>query len=593
MQGGAVDFDLFPDKRRCRRWSGEPMTPVNSACNLCMVTVEKRIREEEAWALQKTLQDGLFRFQDWLQVAETVAASPRSSQVSCTVSKQELQRIRALQKDISEKAWSLESLNRQYRQLVWMGNMGPADLKSSVQEVNWRWEELQTRAAAVSRRLQHFVNQWEEFGQKKETIQVRLMELDLRLTDVEHFSGGTSLDKMIELQAFQQDVQTNTEHVDHLVVCAEKLIQKSQPEDAEILEEDLKELIGFHQAVLSRVFQFQRRLVSMRLVFEDQWELDRDSDGESDCSQAFRKGDPEPAALVPEALGGHSTPKPDRCCRVPLGGSSAADLEWDPSVDVGGSTSQDEDSSYYSAVMGFSREGRLRRRSRSSWRWSWGRTEEFSVQSSFPEEGEPCSCWGAHPMETDVLGPPAPQEPGAAQLPTTGVCCPPLKATGFDPKHIETWLDQNRQNQMGIPLEIKEDSVTHVDVLPPAKELQIQTMGKKVHQWPRKKGKRNLVTRQLGKEQQVSKMLNSQSAEIMIAIEKECDLQLPNEISAQPQKLRRASVLWLLLTTTVAVLVWLLCRSYFLSLSQSPCFEANGFAKSFHLMLRYEGPPPT
>ncbi|XP_034294087.1 nesprin-4 isoform X2 [Pantherophis guttatus] len=595
MQGGAVNFDLFPDKQKCRRWSGEPMMPLNAACNLCMVTVEKRIREEEAWTLQKSLQDGVFRFQDWLQAAERVAASPRSSQVSYAGSKKELQRFRALQKDISEKVWSLESLNRQYRQLVWMGNISPR-LKCSVQEVNWRWEELRTRAAAVSRRLQHFVSQWEKFGLKKETIQVRLMELDLRLTDVEHFSGGTPLEKMIQLQAFQQDVQTNTEHVDHLVVCAENLIQKSQPEDAEILEEDLKELIGFHQAVLSRVFQFQRRLVSMRLVFEDQWESDRDSDMESDCfteeSLAFRTGDPEPAALTPEALWGHSTPKPARCCRVLVGESSAADLEWDPSVDVGGSTSQDEDSSYYSAVVGFGRGDHLRRRSR-SWRWSWGRTEDFSVQSSFPEEGEP----GAHLMETDVLGPPTSQEPGAAQLPRTGVCCPPLEATRFDPKRIETWLDQNCQNQMGIPPEIKEDSITHGDVLPPAKELQlplqIQTRGRKVQRWSRKKGKQNLLTSQSGKGQRISKTLNAKSAKIMVTIEKECDLQLPTGICAQPQKLCSASVLWLLLTTMLAVLVWLLCQSSFLPLSQPPCLQANGFAKSFHLMLKYEGPPPT
>ncbi|ETE60586.1 hypothetical protein L345_13678, partial [Ophiophagus hannah] len=41
-----------------------------------------------------------------------------------------------------------------------------------------------------------------------------------------------------------------------------------------------------------------------------------------------------------------------------------------------------------------------------------------------------------------IFGHPAPQEPGAAQLPTTGLCCPPLEAKGFDPKRIETWLDQ-------------------------------------------------------------------------------------------------------------------------------------------------------
>uniref|UniRef100_A0A2D4IBU7 KASH domain-containing protein n=1 Tax=Micrurus lemniscatus lemniscatus TaxID=129467 RepID=A0A2D4IBU7_MICLE len=202
-------------------------------------------------------------------------------------------------------------------------------------------------------------------------------------------------------------------------------------------------------------------------------------------------------------------------------------------------------------------------------------------------------------MKTDVLGHPAPQEPGAAQLPMTGLCCPPLEAKGFDPKRIETWLDQNRQNQMGIPLEIKEDFVTHMDKLPSAKELQlplqIQTRGQKVHRWSRKKGKQNLSTGQLwwGKEQRISKALNSQSAEIMVTLEKECDLQLPKEISAQSQKFCRASVLWLLLTATFAVLVWFLCQSSFLPLSQPSCLQSNGFAKSFHLMLKYEGPPPT
>ncbi|KAK9394271.1 nesprin-4 [Crotalus adamanteus] len=587
------------------------MMPVNAACSLSTATVEKRIREQAAWTLQETLQDSLFRFQDWLWAAERVASSPRSSLVSHNDSRKELQRFRALQKDVSEKVWPLASLNRQYHQLVWMGGISPR-LRSSVQEVNRRWEKLQTRAAAVSRRLQHFVNQWEEFGQKKGDIQVRLMELDLRLTDVEHFSAGTWLEKMQQLQAFQQDVQTNTEHVDHLVVHAEYLIQKSQPEDAETLEEDLKELIVFHQVVLSRVLQFRQRLVSMRLVFEDEWESDRESDSESDCftegSLPFRTGHPESAALIPQGLLLHSTPQSVRCCRAPapIGDSSAADLEWDPSVDVGGSTSQDEDSSYCSAVVG--QEEPLRRRSRSlRWScWSCSRAEEFAAQSGFPEEGEPCSCPGGDPVETDVWGRSAPLEPGAGRQPRTGVCCPLIEAMGFDPKRIESWLDQNRQNQRGTPPETKEDSVTPVDVLPLAKELQLplqvqargqQPRRQKVQRRSRKKGKRNLITGQvwLEKERRISKMTlrNSQSAEIMVTIEKECDLQLPGEISAQPQKLCRASVLWLLLTTTFAVLVWLLCQSTFFPLSQPPCLQTNGFAKSFHLMLKYEGPPPT
>ncbi|KAG8143650.1 hypothetical protein E2320_000843 [Naja naja] len=258
-------------------------------------------------------------------------------------------------------------------------------------------------------------------------------------------------------------------------------------------------------------------------VFENEWESDRESDVASDCftegSLAFCTGDPEPAALVPKALWGHSTPKPAQGCSAPVGDSSAADLEWDPSVDVGGSTSQDEDSSYYSAVMDDS--------------------------------------------DLEPIG----------HFSSVGITASILHSQQCDPA----------------------DSITHVDKLPPAKELQhplqIQTRGQKVHRWSRKKGKQNLITGQLwsGKEQR--KKLKANAAFKTCCFK--CDLQLPKGISTQSKKLCRASVLWLLLSTTFAVLVWLLCQSSFLPLSQPRCLQTNGFAKSFHLMLKYEGPPPT
>ncbi|XP_063168570.1 nesprin-4 isoform X2 [Candoia aspera] len=605
MQGEAVTLDLCPDEQRCHRWSGELVMPASAVCNLCTVTMEKQIREEQAWHLQKALQDCVFRFQDWLWTAEMTAASPRSSQVSYADSKKELQKFWALQKEISEKAWPLASLNRQYHQLAWMGSVRPL-LRSSLQDVSWRWEELQNRVAAISRRLQHFVNQWEEFGEEKATAQVWLMELDLRLTEVEHFSGGTSLEKMIQLQAFQQDVRANAEHVDRLLVHAESLIQKSQPEDAAILEEDLKELIGFHQAVFSRVFQFQRRLVSLRLVFEDEWESDRDSDLESDCftegSPQFRMGDPEPAALVPGAPLCQSTPQPVLHCKQLAPGRDplAADLEWDPSVDVGGSSSHDEDSSYCSAVLGFSQVDNLRRRCRSLCR-SCGKPEEFAVQSSLQEEWELGSCSGADPMQTDIPGNFPPQEQRASQLLRKGVCCQHIKATGFDPKRIETWLDQNCRNKMGAQPEIKEGVGARLDVPPPARELQlplrIQTRRQKFQRWPKKKVKQSFLSSQpsLEKGQRISKktLLNSQSAEIIVSIGKECDPRRPSAISAQTQKLCRASALWLLLTAAFVALALLLARSSFLPISEPPCLQTNGFAKSFHLMLKHAGPPPT
>lgn len=91
----------------------------------------------------------------------------------------------------------------------------------------------------------------------------------------------------------------------------------------------------------------------------------------------------------------------------------------------------------------------------------------------------------------------------------------------------------------------------------------------------------------------VEESLNSKLETVSPFSLSRCDLQPPTKISARPQKLCRASVLWLLLSTTFAVLMWLLCQPSFLPLSQPPCLQTNGFAKSFHLMLKYEGPPPT
>lgn len=85
-------------------------------------------------------------------------------------------------------------------------------------------------------------------------------------------------------------------------------------------------------------------------VFEDGRLSDPETDAVSDCSslEAEAKRGPGPLAFVPQST-------PCRMLEQPLDRGSE-DLEWDPSVDVGGSTSHDdEDSSYYSAITGMGR----------------------------------------------------------------------------------------------------------------------------------------------------------------------------------------------------------------------------------------------
>lgn len=58
----------------------------------------------------------------------------------------------------------------------------------------------------------------------------------------------------------------NTNKIDSLIVFGEKLIQKSSPLDAVLIEDELEELHSYCQEVFSRVSRFHHRLVHTRLV---------------------------------------------------------------------------------------------------------------------------------------------------------------------------------------------------------------------------------------------------------------------------------------------------------------------------------------
>lgn len=58
----------------------------------------------------------------------------------------------------------------------------------------------------------------------------------------------------------------NTSKIDHLIASGKYLIQKSEPEDAIILEEELEEFCSYCQEVFGRVARFHQRLTSWHPV---------------------------------------------------------------------------------------------------------------------------------------------------------------------------------------------------------------------------------------------------------------------------------------------------------------------------------------
>ncbi|GAB1297538.1 Nesprin-2 [Apodemus speciosus] len=329
--------------------------------NICAMSMERRMKIEETWRLWQKFLDDYSRFEDWLKSAERTAACPNSSEVLYTNAKEELKRFEAFQRQIHERLTQLELINKQYRRLARENRTDTASkLKQMVHEGNQRWDNLQKRVTAILRRLRYFTNQREEFEGTRESILVWLTEMDLQLTNVEHFSESDAEDKMRQLNGFQQEITLNTNKIDQLIVFGEQLIQKSEPLDAVLIEDELEELHRYCQEVFGRVSRFHRRLTSHAPGLDDEKEA---SENETDIedpreiqtdSWRKRRASEEPTSpqslchLVPPALGHERSG-----CETPVSVDSIP-LEWDHTGDVGGSSSHedDEEGPFYSELSG-------------------------------------------------------------------------------------------------------------------------------------------------------------------------------------------------------------------------------------------------
>ncbi|KAM7376413.1 hypothetical protein PAMP_006148 [Pampus punctatissimus] len=359
--GGDSENDSIQQTTRSldRRWR-----------NICAMSMERRMRIEETWRLWCKFLDDYSRFEDWLKTAELTAAHPDSADILYTSAKEELKKFEAFQRQVHERLTQLELVNKQYRRLARENRTDAASrLKVMVHEGNQRWDSLHRRVAAVLRRLKHFTSQREDFEGTREGILVWLTEMDLQLTNVEHFSESDIEDKMRQLNGFQQEITLNTNKIDALIVFGENLIQKSAPLDAVLIEDELEELHSYCQEVFGRVARFHHRLVNRRPVLEEERELsdrDTDLDDSPDLTNGTSwretsKKEEEEEEEVP-AVGGMSAGRQAMCHLLapPLERSGretpvsvdSIPLEWDHTVDVGGSSSHedDEEATFYSAL---------------------------------------------------------------------------------------------------------------------------------------------------------------------------------------------------------------------------------------------------
>ncbi|XP_058269840.1 nesprin-2 isoform X5 [Hemibagrus wyckioides] len=299
------------------------------------------VQLERRWMLWHKFMNEYSCLDDWLRLAEKSAASPNSSHVLYTTAKEELQKFESLRTEARLRLPQLDSLSQTSHILLrlFTGSM-KTRLIDMTEECGQRWDQLSTTLDTVCRRLKYFVVQREDFERQQEEMAIWLADMDLKLTEVEHFSEMNTCAKMRQLQGFQEAVAESAGRLNALLQQGEELIQRSEPADAQVIESQLQELLLYCTRVFQSLGRLHTRLLSMRLVFEEDWVLCPDSGCPSET--LLEEESVKDQSFAPPVQGNPSQVCPEQLV-----------LEWDPSVDIGGSINHaDADTSFLSAGAG-------------------------------------------------------------------------------------------------------------------------------------------------------------------------------------------------------------------------------------------------
>ncbi|KPP67538.1 hypothetical protein Z043_113860, partial [Scleropages formosus] len=300
--------------------------------SICATSMERRLKIEETGRLWQKFLDDFSRFEDWLKQAESTAAQPNSSGVLYTEAKEELKKFEAFQRQVHESLTQLELINKQYRRLARENRTDSScHLRQMVHDGNQRWDNLQRRAASILRRLKHFVSQREEFETTRESILVWLTEMDLQLTNIEHFSECDIDAKLRQLRAFQQEISLHTPKIERVFHQGEVLIGKSEPMDAAVIEEELEELRRYCQEVFSHVERYYKKLTREPVTDDEHDVSDRELDlsaSDLNCLPWSKHTDDN----CTESVVGHAQVEPSG--RDTPASMDSIPLEWDHDYDL-------------------------------------------------------------------------------------------------------------------------------------------------------------------------------------------------------------------------------------------------------------------
>ncbi|KAK7171919.1 hypothetical protein R3I93_004274 [Phoxinus phoxinus] len=541
-------------------------------------SLEGCVKLERRWMLWYEFKKELSCLDDWLRSAEKIAASPNSSHVLYVTAKEELQKYENLRAEARMRLTQLDGMTQKSRTLVGLfrGTMG-ARLVEMTKDCGRRWDQLSNTVETVCRRLKHLVCQREDFERQREEMAVWLADMDLRLTEVEHFSGKDTCSKMHQLQGFQEAVGESAGKLNDLLQHGEELIQRSEPADAQAIEGQLQDLLLHCTRVFQGLGGLHTRLLSMRLVFEEDWAL---------C--APDSGCPSESMLEEECFLERTMAHQSQAC-LPQSSQDHQVLEWDPSVDIGRSISRDDtDSSSFSAAAGVSCSDEpakypLRRRVYKNPVDSHPGVEKSLERAAPPQ------------MPVPVIRDGKPHY--ARQFKTSTPESRSPEPVTFDPDRISAWLGQTNQlcskavqtehasqprsSFSSLPSGKEEEGVEYQEnVLPqrPSPSCDLQHHYYQCHEDPQRQQQRLSFPDSL----EDNTCTKSSRGPIK-----------PKTSTSSlwqrgPWQLWPLGFFVILFALLLAVIIW-----YLISVHDTSCHRSNTLTHSFHLALHYKGPPPT
>ncbi|XP_051962594.1 uncharacterized protein si:ch211-137a8.2 [Xyrauchen texanus] len=570
-------------------------------------SLESCVKLEKRWMLWYQFMKEHSCLDDWLQLAEKKAASPNSSHVLYVMAKEELQKYESLRAEARIRLSQVDSLTQMSRTLVGLfrGAMG-ARLVEMTKDCGQRWDQLSNTVDTVCRRLKHFVCQRENFERQREEIAVWLADMDLRLTEVEHFSGKDTCSKMHQLQGFQEAVGESADRLNDLLQCGEELIQRSEPADAQAIESQLQDLLLQCNGVFQGLGHLHTRLLSMRLVFEEDWALGAPDSG---C--------PSESVLDDEYFVDHAM------ATRPQGSLHQTNqdhlvLEWDPSVDIGGSMSHDDaDSSYFTAGVSCTEELAkypLRRR-------VYINPVDFQPDNaaiSIKQPGMERSLEHSAPPQTPVSRDCKPLYPGPFKTSTPETLSP--EPVTFDLERISAWLGQSHQlcskavqtehvpqpcssfpflasrdeggaeyEENVLPMRCPHpQQALHTCSYPhPTMSYDLQHHSYTRHQDPQRLQERLCFPDSL--EDNTHTKLSCEPCNPKASSGSSCHggPWLFGPLKLSEARKASAALFVILCALLLAVMIWPFI------LHDTPCHWSNTLTRSFHLTLHYKGPPPT